>query len=687
MFKKSIYLYICFFISLTIITAQKKAFTIQDYYKVKYVSSPVLSHNSKQIAFTVTASDLEKAESNTAIYISNIDGSNLKRLTSKKSSNFNPVWDHNDNGIYFSSYRSGKAQLYYLSLSGGEAEQITKNKLGVASPKLSADGEKFIFQTKVFPECGVDQACNGKISKAMKNGPVQAHIADSLFIRHWTQYADGKYTHILAFNKDDGKYTDLTPGYFNSPTFAAGGSDNYNFSPDGKRVVFDSKRVADPEASTNSDIYIVNFDGTGLKDLTSSNKASDSNPKFSPDGKYIAYLTQKIPRYESDRFRLAIINVKSGERKILTDSFDNWVNDFKWSPDSKSIYFTGYQKGYLPLFNVNISTLQIKTIIPDIVIRGFAVTNDNQKIVYSYSRIDKPVDLAVFNIKNSKSRDITFFNKKLENEIDIRPAEKVWVKGADEIPVEVFIIKPHNFDPNKKYPLIINVHGGPQYQWMDSFRGDWQVYPGAGYVLAFPNPHGSTGYGQKYTAEISGDWDGKVFTDVMKVTDYLEKLPYVDKNKMGAMGWSYGGYFMNLLQAKTHRFKCLVSMMGIYDLAQFKEDTEELWFPNWDLKNKDFEKMSPSKYTDNFATPTLIITGERDYRIPYTQSIRYFTVLQNKGIDSRLIIFKNDGHWPSNLRSMPLYYNAHLEWFHKYLGGKAAPWDSKKLARNLVFDK
>ena len=185
---------------------------------------------------------------------------------------------------------------------------------------------------------------------------------------------------------------------------------------------------------------------------------------------------------------------------------------------------------------------------------------------------------------------------------------------------------------------------------------------------------------------FSKDWDGKVYEDVMKVTDYLETLPYVDKNRVGAMGWSYGGYFMNLLQAKTHRYKCLASMMGIFDLAQFKQDTEELWFANWDLGNKDYEKMSPSMYTNNFATPTLIITGERDFRIPYTQSIRYFTVLKKMGIDSRLIIFKNDGHWPSYIKSMPLYYNAHLEWFHKYLGGDPAPWDSKKMVRNLVFE-
>ena len=255
--------------------------------------------------------------------------------------------------------------------------------------------------------------------------------------------------------------------------------------------------------------------------------------------------------------------------------------------------------------------------------------------------------------------------------------------------VEVFIVKPHGFEAGKKYPLIVNVHGGPQTQWQDNFRGDWQVYPGAGYVVAYPNPHGSTGRGQAFCRAISGDFGGAPYEDVMKVTDALAKLNYVDSTRMGAMGWSYGGYFMNWLQANKHPFKCLASMMGLYDLRSMWGATEELWFPNFDLKgqpwNSDqYKKFSPSEYVSNFKTPTLIITGERDYRVPYTQSLQYFNTLQTLGIPSRLIVFKNDGHWPSNLYSMPVYYNAHLEWFHKYLGGAPAPWDTQKMVYNQI---
>jgi len=683
-FKISIILFFVIAFAFTI-HAQKKAFEIEDLYKVKYVASPNISNSGELVAFTVTTSNLKEAKANTEIFVMNIDGTNQRQLTNNDAADFDPIWKTNDSGILFSSTRTGFTQLFCLPIDGGEAKQITDFDLGVSSPKLSTDGNTIIFQATLFPECGIDIACNNKIDDAMSNGPVQAHLADSLFVRHWTEYNDGKYTHVLSYNFETEEYKDLTPGYFNSPAFSAGGSDHYSLSPDSKQVAFDSKRVKNIATSTNTDVFIVDSNCENLKNITSKNKAADFNPIYSPDGKQIAYLTQQIPTYESDRIRLAIYNIESAESAIITDKFDNWVSSFEWSSDSKSIYFTGFEKGYMPLFKIDINTKQIEKIIDKKVISNFTLSPKKDVVVYAHSSVHKPVELAYFNLISKRNIDLTSINKTLTDSVDVRPAEQVWVKGADGKPVHLFIVKPHNFDPNKKYPLVINVHGGPQYQWMDSFRGDWQVYPGAGYVLAFPNPHGSIGYGQEYTAAISDDWDGKVYEDVIKVTDYLADLDYVDENRMGAMGWSYGGYFMNILQAKTDRFKCLSSMMGIYDLKEFKDETEELWFANWDLKREDYETMSPSKYEDNFKTPTLIITGEKDYRIPYTQSLRYFTVLQNKGIDSRLIIFKNDGHWPSRLRSMPLYYNSHLEWFHKYLGGGKAPWDSKELSRNLAY--
>ncbi len=689
--KRVSWLIVIVLVTFSFVTAQKRAFTIADNYKIKNVNSPAISPDGKYVAFVVSTSNLQKSKSSTDIYIMNSDGSNQKKLTNHPSADYSPFWSSDSKTIYFTSTRSGSEQVYSLSMEGGEPVQITNYPLGISSAKLSVDGKKIIFTAMVFPECGADADCNNKIGEAMSSGPVQAHLADSLFVRHWTEYEDGQFAHVLIYDISTSKVIDVTPGYVHSPAFAPGGSSNYDFSPDAKEVAFDSKRVKNPASSTNNDIWIVNSDGTGLKNITANNLGADNNPKYSPDGNYIAYLTQVIPNYESDRVRLAIYNRKTGENKILTESIDNWVADFEWASNSKSIYFTIHEKGYQPLYKIDLKTLSTKKLIENIPVLSFTISQSEEFALYTYSFTHKPVEIARVDFAKNVKQDLTSFNKELAEQVDIRPAEQAWIKGADGKDVHMFIVKPHNFDPAKKYPVVINVHGGPQMQWMDSYRADWQVYPGSGYVVVFPNPHGSTGYGQDFTAAISSDWDGKVYEDVMKVTDYIETLSYVDKNRIGAMGWSYGGYFMNLLQAKTKRYKCLATMMSIYDLESFKEDTEELWFSNWDLKSKDgskdgYKKMSPNEYQDNFSTPTLIITGEKDYRVSYLHSLRYFTVLQQKGIDSRLIIFKNDGHWPSGLKSMPLYYNSHLEWFHKYLGGDAAPWDSKKMVRNLIYE-
>ena len=284
---------------------------------------------------------------------------------------------------------------------------------------------------------------------------------------------------------------------------------------------------------------------------------------------------------------------------------------------------------------------------------------------------------------------MTNFNAGLAAEVDIRPAEEMWVKGDGDYEVQVFVVKPHDFDPTKKYPLILNVHGGPQQQWLDPYRGDWQVYPGKGYVVAFPNPTGSTGYGQDFVDAISCDWGGRVFRDLMKVTDALAELPYVDDERMGAMGWSYGGYMMMWFEGHTDRFAASASMMGVYDLRSMHGATEELWFPQWDLcgrpwDSEHYERWSPSTYVENYTTPCLVVTGEKDYRVPYTQSLHFFTDLQLKGVPSRLVVLPNSGHWPS-WTEMAFYYLVHLDWFHQWLGGEPPPWDVNRFLRNQVF--
>lgn len=682
---KSTTLFLLFILFASGLNAQKKPFTIEEFYKIKSVGSPVLSNSGERIAYSVTEYDLPAAKTTSTVYVMNKNGSSLKSISDKLPGAYSPFWSISDD-----LYLLSKGQLYKYSFDKDNVEQLTDFYPGISAPVVSNDERYVAFTADLFPECGVENDCNKKLDESTANGPVQAYIADNLMFRHWTEYKGEKETFLILYDMVEKKYEIITSSDVLSDTYMLGGGPKYAFSPDSRILAYVSTPEKNIAASTNTDIYLLPIGSKEAVNITFANNAWDGTPAFSPDGNYIAYRTQTTPGFEADRFRVAVYDIKALQTQTLTEAFDYTTSDLSWSQDSKSIYFTANVQGYNPVFKVDAVSKVVTKVTDDKAVRGYQISKDQQTVFLNFSSVDKPGEIYSYTLNSGTYSQITFYNKKISEEVDIRPAEQMWVDGADGIPVHVFIVKPHGFEEYKKYPLIINVHGGPQMQWMDSYRGDWQIYPGSGYVVAFLNPHGSTGYGSKYTEAISKDWGGKVYEDVMKVTEALEKLPYIDSEKMGAMGWSYGGYMMNWLQGHTKKFKCLASMMGVYDLESMWGATEELWFVNWDIGgqpwNSDlYAKYSPSNYVQNFSTPALIITGEKDFRVPYTQSLQYFTTLQSLGIDSRLIVFKNDGHWPNSIKSMPLYYNAHLEWFHKYLGGEPAPYNSSEMVKNNIF--
>ncbi len=683
-------------IGLIVVTAQvsKTPFTIADLYRIQSVADPQISPDGRRVAFTVTTSDLVKGTTNADVHVINLDGTSLRRLTASDKSDSTPRWSPDGKTLLFVSTRSDGAQLWLLPADGGEPRQLTRLSTGAADPVWTPDGQSVIFTSEIFPECGADDACNKRIQDGLDKGPLKARLADDLMHRHWASDRYGKHQHTLKVDVATGAVTDLTPGGFDTPTLTPGVNRGYAFSPDGLELCVVSKRDPDEATSTNNDLWLYPMANGALRCITAKNPAFDGDPLYSPDGRYIAYRFQTQPGFEADRFRLAVYDRRTDEARVLTDAFDNWVDDFCWTPDSAALLFTAQVRGRYPVYRVPAAGGPIIEVMPGTEAKGLRflrLTPDGNTLVFIRSSVGEPAEMYAWNLGDRKLRALTAFNRGVAEAVDIRPAEEIEVPGAAGHPLQIFIVKPHGFDPAKKYPLILNVHGGPQMMWADSFRGDWQVYPGAGYVVAFPNPHGSTGFGQAYTDAISRDWGGKVIDDVMMAADALAKLPYVDADRMGVRGWSWGGYAVMWLEGHTDRFQAAVARMGVYDLRSMHGATEELWFPEWDMggtpwESDLYEKFSPSNHVAKFKTPCLVITGERDYRVPYTQSLHFFTDLQRMQVPSRLIVFENDGHWPNAVKSMPFYYNAHLDWFHKYLGGAPAPYDMIKMWRNQAYE-
>lgn len=672
----------------------KRAFEITDVYRTAGVSAPTLSPDGSLVAFSVRRYDLSGAgESWSEIWMMAPDGSRLRQVTFGKHTDAEPSFSPDGKTLLFTSDRSGENQLHVLPVEGGESRQLTHWPLGLETPVWTPDGRFIAVTSHVFPECGADSACNEKLKKDTGEGDLAVHVADELLFRHWTEWRGGRFAHILLVDVKTGNVVkDLTPGPWDSPTFQAGGGRGYDFSPDGKQLCYMSNRDKDQALSTNADLWVVDVNAkigeTTAVNLTDANDGWDGAPLYSPDGRWIAFRSQATPRYESAFFRLALYDrqAKKISYRIEQSAFDNWIDDMAWAPDAKSLVFQGQVQGRTPLFQVDVAGGGVRKVLTHATIDGFDIAPDGKTVFYTRRGVAEPHEVFRAALAGGgQPQRLTRMNAELEATVDLRPAEEMWV-DVGGYKVHTFVIKPHGFDPSKKYPLILNVHGGPQSQFGDSYRGDWQVYPGKGYVVAFSNPTGSSGYGQELTDAIACDWGGRVYQDLMKVTDALEKLPYVDKERMGAMGWSYGGYMMMWLEGHTERFKTLAAMMGIFDLPSFYGSTEELWFPEKDLcgtpwESEAYTKWSPSGSVANFKTPALVITGQLDYRVPYTQSLMFFTALQKKGIPSRLIVYPNAGHWPG-WREMIFYYNAHLDWFHRWLGGGQAPWNVQELARN-----
>jgi dipeptidyl aminopeptidase/acylaminoacyl peptidase len=505
---------------------------------------------------------------------------------------------------------------------------------------------------------------------------------------------------------------DLTPGDFDAPVFSLGGQDDYAFSPDGQELCYASNHDAMPAASTNNDLFTVpvNFPGgatskdvlAATKDITAENKAADNTPLYSPDGKYIAYRAQQRPGYESDQWRLMLYDRKTGRKTRFapTTKTDYWMNTFYWAPDSSRIYFVVDDRGESPIYSVSFGIsdvgdaaggdISIHNVALDYheIVRGFnddvIVTHDGSELLFTRMSVGSPLEIYraydpcfAMNSKSFcwKAEPLTHLNDSVLSQVSMSPLETFWFSGAHGDKVEGFLVKPPNFDTNKKYPVKFLIHGGPQGAWGDdwSYRWNPELFAANGYVVVMINFHGSTGYGQEFIDAINGDWGGAPFEDLMKGLDYAEQhYPFIDKNRECALGASYGGYMANWVLGHTNRFKCIVTHDGMFNTESAYGATEELWFPEWEFKgtpwtNREmYRKWSPHLSATNFKTPTLVVHSQLDYRLDVSQGFALFTALQRQGIPSKMLYFPDEGHWVLKPQNSQLWYKTVNDWVDQW---------------------
>jgi dipeptidyl aminopeptidase/acylaminoacyl peptidase len=526
----------------------------------------------------------------------------------------------------------------------------------------------------VYPDCA-DIPCNQKREKERESSPIKARVLDRLLFRHWNTWKDGKRSHLFIVPVEGGQPKDLTPGDADVPPFSLGGPDDYAFSPDGREICFARTPERDEALSTNSDLFVVSVDGSAPAKKLTTNPAADASPAYSPDGRFIAYRAQSRAGFESDRWQLMVWERASGHTRSLTPDFDRMVESFAWTPDSQGLYVIAGEEARQPIFKVDARGGPVRKLLDSHTNDDLQVTPDGRRLVFSHQSLSAPADIFAVNSDGSGLKQLTGVNRELLSQLDLQEPESVWFAGADGTRIQSWLIKPPRFDPAKKYPLLLAIHGGPQGVWGDamSYRWNGQVFAANGYVVLMPNPRGSTTFGQKFLDEIREDWGGRVYEDLMKAVDHAVTLGYVDPNRLAAAGGSFGGYMVNWIAGKTGRFKCFVSHAGVFNLTSMYGVTEELWFPEWEFagtpwtNRATYEKWSPHNLAENFKTPTLVIHGELDFRVPISEGFQLFTALQRLGVPSKMLYFPDEGHWILKPANSQLWYKTFSDWLDKYL--------------------
>ncbi len=652
-----------------------RGLTVDDMLAMQRVGSPAVSPDHRWVAYAVRDTDLDANRGRYDVWMTSIDGRVTKRMTTHPENDSDPAWSPDGRWIYFLSSRSGKSQVWRISPTGGEAQQVTDVPADLNGYKIipdRKDGAHLVLAIDVWPQAR-SLAESNKIDEAKAKSKSTARIYDQLLFRHWDTWEDGKFSHLFAWSPDRPVPLDLTRGQTtDTPIHPFDGMEDVTVSPDGRTVMF-IRRDGGREVAwrTDTNVYAVSTRGGRLRRVTK-NPAYDFEPSFSPDGKWVAARMQTKPGFEADRERIAIYDARTFKRRVVTEAWDRTAGEIAWAPDGKTIYTSADNIGSHSIFAIDVATGKAKLLVNKGTNHSIQVAGD--RLVYSHDALDQPAELYTIKLDGSEPHQITHLNDRRVKKIQWGAYQQFSFKGAHGDTVYGYAIKPAGYRAGK-VPIAFLIHGGPQGSFGDHFHYRWnpESYAGHGYGVVMIDFHGSTGYGQKFTDAITNDWGGAPYEDLMKGLDFaIQKFPWLDGKRAVALGASYGGYMINYINGKTDRFKALVVHDGNLDERMAYFDTEELWFPEWEHHGlpwnnvKDYTKHSPLEGVKNWKTPTLVIHGGRDYRVADTQGMSVFTALQRMGIPSRFIYFPDENHWVLKPANSKLWHDEVLAWIDKY---------------------
>jgi dipeptidyl aminopeptidase/acylaminoacyl peptidase len=656
-------------------------FTVEDLLTARRISDPQVSPDGRYLVFVQRETDLAANKGRTALWLLALAaGARPQQITDSNGGDSSPRWAPDSRTLYFLSTRSGSQQVWRLVLTGAEARRVTDFPLEVGALKVSPLGKLLAVSMEVFPDCAT-LACSRERLDAQAKNKANARSYERLFVRHWDRWSDGRRSHLFTVPADGPAPTsaaiDVMRGFdADVPGKPFGDDADFAFSPDGRSLVFSTRTPSRDEAwSTNFDLYQVPADGRAAPaNLTANNPAWDAQPVFLANGD-LAWLAQDRAGFESDRFHIVLRSARGGAVRSLTGGWDRSVAHLGATPDGRWLLASVDELGQRVLYRVDPRSGVAKRLTSAGQVEGFNATN--QRVVIARADLGSPADLYAVALHGGEPQRLTDVNHSLLAARQMSAYQQFSFRGWNDETVYGYVMKPWGFEPGQRYPVAFVVHGGPQVSMANlwTYRWNAQTFAGGGYAVVMIDFHGSPGYGQAFTDSISRDWGGKPLVDLQKgLAAAVEQFPWLDGTRSCALGASYGGFMMNWIEGNwPDGFRCIVNHDGVFDQRMMYYSTEELWFPEWEFGGpyyqnpQGYEEVNPVDFVSRWRTPMLVIHGEQDFRIPYSQGLGAFTALQRRGIDSRLLIFPEENHWVLKPADSVLWYHTVLGWLDTHL--------------------